>query len=106
MRATLRWLNRLAYSLLLGLVAGLAPAVAGVGGPSEKADETQSLLGSYLAGRVARGLNDTQAAAAYYGRALRRDPGNEVLTEFAFLMETTEGNWPRVEVLARDLLRV
>jgi tetratricopeptide (TPR) repeat protein len=97
---------RLAPALLLGLVAGIAPAKAGVGGSSEKAEETRSLLGNYLAGRVARGLNDTEAAAAYYGRALTRDPGNEVLTEFAFLMEATEGNWSRVEMLARDLLRV
>jgi tetratricopeptide (TPR) repeat protein len=106
MRAPLRLLTRLAPALLLGLVASLAPATAGVGTSSEKAAEPQSMLGSYLAGRVARGLNDTEAAAAYYGRALTRDPGNEVLTEFAFLMEATEGNWSRVEVLARDLLRV
>src|SRR6476620_11462968 len=106
MRAPLRQLTRLAPALLLGLAAGLAPATAGVGTSSEKAAEPQSMLGSYLAGRVARGLNDTEAAAAYYGRALTRDPGNEVLTEFAFLMEATEGNWSRVEMLARDLLRV
>ena len=106
MRAQLRLLTRLAPALLLGVVAGLTPAAGGVGSSSEKTEETQSLLGSYLAGRVARGLNDTEAAAAYYGSALTRDPGNEVLTEFAFLMEATEGNWPRVEMLARDLLRV
>ena len=97
---------RLAPALLLGLLAGIAPAMGGVGSSSASTDETRSLLGNYLAGRVARGLNDTEAAAAYYGRALTRDPGNEVLTEFAFLMEATEGNWSRVEMLARDLLRV
>jgi tetratricopeptide (TPR) repeat protein len=106
MRAPLRLLTGLAPALLFGLVAGLAPAAGGVGSSSEKPDAAQSLLGSYLAGRVARGLNDTEAAAAYYGNALTRDPGNEVLTEFAFLMESTEGNWTRVETLAHDLLRV
>ena len=62
--------------------------------------DDRSLLGSYLAGRVARGQNDTTAAATYYGRRCEHDPGNEVLIEHAFLMEASEGNWPRVEELA------
>jgi tetratricopeptide (TPR) repeat protein len=63
----------------------------------------RSALGSYLAGRVARGQNDTTVAAVYYRQALARDPGNEVLAEQSFLMELSEGNWPRAEALAREL---
>jgi tetratricopeptide (TPR) repeat protein len=104
MRASLRLLTGLASALVLALLAGQVPAAAGVG-PSDKAGESKSLLGNYLAGRMARGLNDTQAAAVYYGRALARDPGNEVLTEYAFLMEATEGNWQRAEAMAGDLVK-
>ena len=78
-------------------------AATGVDGKSKAVSETRSLLGSYLAGRVARGQNDTEAAASYYREALVRDPGNEVLIEQSFLMELTEGNWPRGEQLAREL---
>ena len=67
--------------------------------------ETRSLLGSYLAGRVARGQHDTEAAATYYRQALARDPGNDVLIEQSFLMELIEGNWPRAEELARALIK-
>ena len=66
---------------------------------------TRSLLGSYLAGRVARGQNDTEAAAGYYRQALVLDPGNDVLIEQSFLMELIEGNWPRAEELARELVK-
>ena len=65
-----------------------------------------SLLGGYLAGRLARGLSDTQAAALYYTNALAKDPGNDALAANAFEMESTEGNWPRAEALAADLLKI
>lgn len=73
--------------------------------PSEQIEISQSLIGSYLAGRFARVQNDTDAAARYYEAALLRDPGNEVLLEQAFLMESTEANWPRAIVLADELAR-
>ncbi len=88
----------------LGLLANVAPATAGVGDGAER-EQPRSLLGSYLAGRLARGQNDTLAAAAYYSEALQRDPENQVLVEFAFLMEASEGNWTRVEALARELVK-
>lgn len=91
----------------LGALPGISTTAAGVGGPSAKKNEQPpSLLGSYLAGRVARGEQDTRTAATYYGRALTGDPENEVLIEQSFLMELTEGNWPRTEALARDLVRL
>ena len=63
-------------------------------------------LGGYLAGRLARGLSDTQAAAAYYGMALAKDQQNEALVAQTFDMEATEGNWSRAEELARTLLKL
>ncbi|NJO24305.1 MAG: tetratricopeptide repeat protein [Sphingomonadales bacterium] len=77
---------------------------AGVGDGAETRIETRSLLGSYLAGRIARAQNDTPAAASYYGKALQQDPDNEVLVEQAFQMEASEANWERVEMLARKLI--
>ena len=82
---------------------GWLSAAKGVDDKSKADIEARSLLGSYLAGRVARGQHDTEAAATYYRQALVRDPGNDVLIEQSFLMELIEGNWPRTEQLARDL---
>ena len=92
-------------SAVLGLAAasGVLSAAAGVDGTATTASGTRSLLGSYLAGRVARGQHDTEAAATYYREALVRDPGNDVLIEQSFLMELMEGHWPRTEQLAREL---
>ncbi|KAB2915278.1 MAG: tetratricopeptide repeat protein [Hyphomicrobiaceae bacterium] len=105
MRARLSVLNRFASTLALAVITTVLPAAAGVG-PGGNAAEPRSQLGSYLAGRLARGANDTSAAATYYGRALASDPENEVLIEHSFLMEATEGNWPRAETLARELVKV
>ena len=52
-----------------------------------------SYLGSYLAGRVARGLNDTDLAVHFYRSALKRAPRDPRIIERSFLMEATEGNW-------------
>jgi len=62
-----------------------------------------SVLGNYLAGRFARSSQDTESAAAFYGKALTRDPDNEVLLEQAFQMETMSGNWDRAVPLAEQL---
>jgi len=104
---------RARYPVLIGIAAllglwaasGMQSAAAGVGGTSNPSSEARSLLGSYLAGRVARGQNDTQTAATYYREALARDPGDDVLIEQSFLMELIEGHWPRVEELARELIK-
>lgn len=63
-------------------------------------------LGSYMAGRVARGQNDVAAAALYYNSALLRDPDNEVLLEQAFLTQVTEGNWVTATPLAEKLVKI
>jgi tetratricopeptide (TPR) repeat protein len=66
---------------------------------------TKSLLGSYMAGRVARAEQDIAAAASFYGDALKRDPGNDVLMAQTFEMEAMEGNWPQAEALAVSLAK-
>jgi tetratricopeptide (TPR) repeat protein len=104
---------RARYPLLVGVAAALALwaasalplQAAGEEGASKDRSEAGSLLGSYLAGRLARGQHDTSAAAGYYREALARDPGNEVLVEQSFLMELVEGHWARAEELARELAK-
>jgi tetratricopeptide (TPR) repeat protein len=79
-------------------VLGATPALARTG-----VEAATSHLGSYLAGRFARGLHDTNSAAAFYEQALQRDPKNDAIAEQAFMMEATQGNWPRAMTLARQL---
>ena len=88
--------------VVAGIGSGLAPALAR---SADQASEAHSLLGSYLAGRFARSLNDTASAAEYYRHALGRDPESDVLIEQAFFMELSEGDWPRALELARQLIR-
>jgi tetratricopeptide (TPR) repeat protein len=80
-----------------------APARSQVQDPAQDEIAT-SVLGNYLAGRFARAAQDTQDAAEFYGRALDRDPSNEVLLEQAFQMETMSGNWPKAIPLAEKLV--
>jgi Flp pilus assembly protein TadD len=89
--------------VLIGAASVAAPPAFAAGSP-DKGSERSSLLGSYLAGRLARTKNDVPAAAIYYGKALKFDPDSELLTDSAFQMEASQGNWPRVETLARELL--
>ena len=105
MRARYPVLIGLSAALGLWAASGMQPVAAGVGDASKSGVETRSLLGSYLAGRVARGQHDTETAATYYREALVRDPGNDVLIEQSFLMELIEGNWARAEELARSLTK-
>jgi tetratricopeptide (TPR) repeat protein len=86
------------------LACALTDSVRAAGTLGENALDARSLLGSYLSGRVARGDHDTASAAIFYGEALSRDPGNEILVEQSFLMELTEGNWARAVPLARELV--
>jgi tetratricopeptide (TPR) repeat protein len=90
-------------------VAGLGAAFAILAAESAAAraadqPDEPSVLGSYLAGRLARGQHDTTAAADFYRRALALDPDNDVLIEQSFLMEATEGNWSRAVDLGKKLL--
>ena len=63
-----------------------------------------SLSGTYLAGRHAGQERDMEAAAAYFGRALARDPKNPVLIERSFVHELSIGNMHRAEELAQSVI--
>jgi len=65
--------------------------------------DSHSLLGSYLAGRVASGDKNLEAAAEYYRRALERDPDNEEMLAEAFKMELGAGDMDKAVALARRL---
>jgi len=91
-----------ALALVLGLAGTPVLARSGESGP---AADGRSLLGSYLAGRVARGQHDTLSAAEYYRSALMRDPDNEVLIEQAMIMDATEGRWEAALLLAEQLAK-
>src|SRR5690554_1646574 len=108
-RGAMRSRRLFLWMACLGTVAATAVATATaqrLSAVTAKPDlkvEVESLLGSYLAGRYAREQRDTSAAAEFYSRALARDPDNEVLIEQTFLMEATEGNWPRAIELAQAI---
>lgn len=99
-----RWgalLTGAAAACAWAVLSGSMPMAAAASSP----DDQRSLLGSYLAGRHARGMNDTAAAASYYRSAMTLDPGNEVLIENAFLMELTEGKFDTALQLAQRLAK-
>jgi tetratricopeptide (TPR) repeat protein len=70
----------------------------------EKPERT-SLLGSYLAGHVARSVRDSDNAALYYGRALAKDPNNQEILDDAFQLELAAGDFEAARSLARRLLK-
>jgi tetratricopeptide (TPR) repeat protein len=73
---------------------------------SQGTDESGTLLGNYLSGRLARGDHDTLAAAGFYSKALAGDPDNEIILEQTFLLEAASADWDRAIVLARDLVKI
>jgi tetratricopeptide (TPR) repeat protein len=95
------WALGLSFGVGASLSARATTSPTGGDAPS-----VNSQLGGYMAGRLARGQSDTLSAAAFYGQALSKDAGNEALIIQAFDMEATEGNWPRAEALAADLMKL
>ena len=73
---------------------------------SDTPEDTDTLLGNYLSGRMARGDHDTIAAAEFYSKALAEDPGNEIILEQAFLLEAASAHWERALELAKELVKV
>jgi tetratricopeptide (TPR) repeat protein len=72
----------------------------------EAPDDSGTLLGNYLSGRVARGDHDTIAAAEFYSKALAEDPGNEIILEQTFLLEAASAHWDRAIELAKELVKI
>jgi peptidoglycan hydrolase-like protein with peptidoglycan-binding domain len=104
----------LTSTLVLGLAAALGATVGVARAETAEATapegdnylQTHSLVGSYLAGRLARSMNDSESAAVFYRDALSRDPGNGVLLEQALLMELSAGKYERALELSRTLVTI
>lgn len=101
-------LRRLGRTLGLAAAGAICTGVVLSGGSVARSPDdvefTRSLLGNYLAGRFARAQQDTESAASFYGRALTRDPQNEVLLEQAFQTQLMTGNWTEAIKLAELLV--
>jgi tetratricopeptide (TPR) repeat protein len=68
--------------------------------------DAEQLFGDYLSARHAQHTRDFAPAARWYDKALAADPNAPELIKRAFLMEVSEGNFDRAEVLAkRELMR-
>lgn len=68
--------------------------------------QSNSFLGSYLAGRYASSKHDTVEAALYMKRALDYEPTNKRILEQSFLLELMGGNWTRSTVLSKELVKI
>lgn len=93
-------------ALIAALVACPLYSNANAARGDEGQTEVRPSFGGYLAGRVARGQHDTEAAAIFFKRALSRDPSNETLLEQSLLMDLTEGQIAESLDLAKRLLAV
>ena len=96
--ASRRWAWRTIFLATLLAAPAAHPEV-------ESEDGMDTMLGNYLAGRLARNDHDTTAAAQFYSRALAGDPDNELLLEQTFLLVTASADWDRALPLARDLVK-
>jgi tetratricopeptide (TPR) repeat protein len=74
--------------------------------PSQQELSHTSQAGNYLAARQANVARDAAAAAAYYRAALKADPKNPDLLEFAFYAELAGGNLEEAVKLADSIVAV
>jgi tetratricopeptide (TPR) repeat protein len=98
-------LRKLAWSSLF-FAALVAAPVAYSEVAAENPEDSGTLLGNYLSGRLARGDHDTIAAADFYSKALAEDPANEIILEQTFLLEAASAHWDRAIDLAKELIKV
>ena len=92
-----------AISLAVLITLAAAP-VADVAWVEEREAEPRTLLGSYLAGRLARSERENEKAARFYENVLTKDPDNELILERTFRLEAVSGNWARAVRLAEDVI--
>lgn len=87
-------------------VAGQAlPAVAPTSADVAADKEAGSVLGSYLAGRIARLNGDTTAASDYFDRALKADHTNQSLVRSAFIVTLADGRMLQAMALSNRLVK-
>ncbi len=96
-----RRLGQLAVlTLTLVCYTGANSQVIGVG-----TNDSENLLGNYLAGRFANYQRDVNIAIDYYSKALEQDPESAILIEQAFLLEIKAGKWEDAKKRATMLLK-
>ena len=88
--------------VIAAILIGAPTAYSEIG--SDGPQDTSTLLGDYLSGRVARGDHDLATAAEFYSKALAEDPGNEMILEQAFLLEAASAHWDNAIKLAKALV--
>lgn len=93
---------RVTMAAALLIAGGSAPRAE----TTDTVDLTQTLSGSYLAGRFARAENDTNKAAEFYSHAIVFDPASDMLHEQALLMEASQGSWDRAMRLSEGLVKM
>ncbi|MEL7302426.1 MAG: tetratricopeptide repeat protein [Pseudomonadota bacterium] len=94
----------LALSAMLAASYGWSSTAAVAQSSNGATQAMQSKLGNYLAGRIARGQNNTRDAARFYGNALKRAPGSPAIIERAFMMKASEGQFEDATELAKSLI--
>ena len=88
----------------LSLAALVAAASFGPAHAQQNRGEANaSVLGSYMAGRVARNANDVAEAARYYNLAMQQAPGNDAIAAQAFELSVMRGDLDKAAALARQL---
>lgn len=92
--------------LCAGLVSGPGSAWCQTVDAADAFETPHTLVGSYLAGRLARAENDPDDAAAFYRATLEHDLGNELLLEQAFQLEASRADWPRAFKFAGQLVAI
>lgn len=96
----------------LTLRATLMAALLVTGSPASRSetddtiDLSQTLSGSYLAGRFARADNEMDKAAEFYAHAIVFDPASDMLHEQALLMEASQGAWDSALRLSESLVKM
>lgn len=95
----------LAAGLAIGLaLAGCAATTTGANDPSSQPiEQSDSVLGNYLAARHAARIKDIGRARYHYDRVLATEPANLALQRQAFLMRLQDGKFESAKELA-DLL--
>ncbi len=101
-----RLLNALLAAGIVALASGAHAETEPSGLALLKAPYSQSLAGSYLAGRSADVARDMKAAATYFGAALARDPDNPILLERVIVLRVANGEIDAAAELADRLVTI
>ena len=105
--------GRLRGFLRFAVFGGLAVAVSGcaslgptlgLGGDSNVI-RTQTAYGAYLAGRHAAAESESDTAAAYFDKALKEAPNDQVVLQRAFTSSLVASDEARAVRLARELVK-